>query len=397
MSAEGDTRDMPDTVSPRGDADNPPVVLLGGAENAVACARRFARAGIETIAVNRDAAPVLSSRGVTGAAIGADFSREGTAAWLRGDGLAWAGAVVIPLSDHALLGLIDDYAASSERYRLATFDREVALAMLDKQTTLELAQEAGVSIPAQWAPPADGPIPFLDELTYPIIMKPRRNFELAGRTGRKHVRVDSRADLDEHLPLMRSLPSGFVFNEFVEGGDEMLSSYYALRAEGGETLLEFTKMVDRRYPTNQGGATFHRLVDLPETAEAGRAFFDHVGLTGVGNVEFKRDGRTGELKLMECNYRLTAATALVQDAGIDLAGAMYDQALGRGVETAMSPRWGATMWYPIRDLRSFLDDGSGVRPWLKRPKRSSYPYWRLDDPGPSLRLARRYARSRFRR
>ena len=397
MSSEGDTRDMPDTVPPRGDGDNPPVVLLGGAENAVACARRFTRAGIETIAVNRESSAVLSSRGVIGRSVGVNFNRATATTWLQGDGLAWKGAVVIPLSDHALLGLLDDLAASSENFRLAVFDSELALAMLDKETTIDLARAAGIAVPRQWAPPAEGPIPFLDELTYPLIMKPRRNFELAGRTGWKHVRVDRPADLDEHLPLMRSLPSGFVFNEFVEGGDDLLSSYYAVRADDGETLLEFTKTVDRRYPTNQGGATFHTLVDLPETAAAGRAFFEHIGLTGVGNVEFKTDPRSGELKLMECNYRLTAATTLVQDGGIDIVGAVYDQALGRPVDVAISPEWGATMWYPIRDLRSFLSAGEGVRAWLKRPKRSSYPYWRLDDPGPTAKMARRYVRSRFSR
>ncbi|MDX2378686.1 MAG: ATP-grasp domain-containing protein [Acidimicrobiia bacterium] len=396
MSSEGDTLDMPDTVSLHGDGDKPAVILLGGAENAVACARRFTRAGIETVAVNRDAAAVLSSRGVIRASTGTEFTRETTTAWLAGDGRRWEGAVVIPLSDHALLGLLDDETFARETYRLATFDSEVALAMLDKQTTLELAREAGIAVPRQWAPPAEGPIPFIDELTYPLIMKPRRNFELARRTGWKHVHADSRADVDEHLALMRSLPSGFVFNEFVQGPDELLSSYYAVRSEDGETLLEFTKTVDRRYPTNQGGATFHRLVDLPETAEAGRSFFEHIGLTGVGNVEFKTDPQTRELKLMECNYRLTAATTLVQDAGIDLAGAIYDQALGRAVEPCLAPEWGATMWYPIRDLRSFLAAGAGIRPWLERPKRSSYPYWRFDDPGPTAKLARRYVASRFR-
>lgn len=391
---------MPDTVSPRGDGDKPAVVLLGGAENAVACARRFTRAGIPTVVVNRDASPVFNSRGVIPRRLGPEFNKEVAVDWLKGEGLEWRGAVVVPLSDHSLLALMEDYDASSANYRLAVFDPDLAVAMLDKQTTTELAREAGIATPRQWAPPDDGPIPFLDDLVYPLIMKPRRNFELAGRTGEKHVRVDDRAELTARLPLMQSLPSGFVFNEFVEGGDELLSSYYALRTPDGRTLLEFTKCVDRRYPTNQGGATFHTLEDLPETASAGRAFFDHVELVGVGNVEFKRDTRTGELKLMECNYRLTAATALVQDAGIDLVGAIYEQAIGSPVEVVSQPRWGATMWYPIRDLRSFLDSDAGTRSavgaWLRRPKRSSYPYWRWDDPGPSLALLRRYVRSHLR-
>ena len=62
-----------------------------------------------------------------------------------------------------------------------------------------------------------------------------------------------------------------------------------------------------------------------------------------------------------------------------------------------APDWGSTMWYPVRDLRSFLADGEGMGDWLRRPKRSPYPYWRLDDPGPSMKLARRYLRSRFSR
>lgn len=385
---------MSDTVTYGGDRHNPPVVLLGGAENAVACARRFTRAGIETIVVNRDAAPALNSRGVIGRPLGAAFSSAAATTWLRGEGLRWRGAVVIPLSDHALLGLLDDHAASRANYRLALIDADLALAMLDKKTTVDLAREAGIGVPGQWVPPDEGPIPFLDDLTYPLIMKPRRNFELAVRTGLKHVRVDQATDLDDYLPLMRRLPSGFVFNEFIAGGDDRLSSYNAVRSEQGETLLEFTKTVDRRYPSNQGGATFHTLVDLPETAAMGRAFFDHVGLLGLGNVEFKSDPKSGELKLIECNYRLTAATTLAQNAGIDLAGAVYDQALGRPLEGTPSPEWGSTMWYPIRDLRSFLDAGEGMRAWLRRPKRSSYPYWRLDDPGPSVKLALGYIRSR---
>lgn len=378
---------MTDTVPSPGGLDQPPVLLLGGSENAVSCARRFTGAGIPTVVVNKDSAPALRSRGVIPEGLGADFDGPILARWLANEGAErWAGAVLLPLSDRALLGIVDQQAELSKVFKPALFSPTVVEAMLDKQKTIELAMAAGVGTPRQWTV-LDGTLDEVGlpaDLAFPLILKPRRNFELISRTGRKYLRADDVEQLLNQLPTMYELPSGFVLNEFIPGGDETLSSYYAVRTTDGEILMEFTKRVDRRYPTNQGGATFHELCDLPATAVAGRKFFEHVGLVGVGNVEFKQDPRSGELKIIECNHRLTAATSLMQDNGLDLAGAVYDQALGRPLLATSTPKWGATMWYPIRDLRSFRQEGVGLSPWLKRPKRSTYPYFRWSDPGPSL-------------
>jgi D-aspartate ligase len=377
---------MPSTVAPMKGNNNPPVLLLGGAENAVACARRFVGQGITTVVVNSNHAPALRSRGVVRQGLGAKIDAAVLSNWLMGKGLEWAGSVLIPLSDQAVLALVEHQKFLSDAYRPALIDPTVAAAMLDKQVTLEVARDAGVSTPRQWVVSSAGIEPVVAELQFPIILKPRRNFELLSMIGRKYIRVEDVSELRRCLPQMQSLPSGFVLNEFVPGGDELLSSYNALRSPDGEVLIEFTKRVDRRYQPNEGGATFHELVDLPATAAVGRRFFDHVGLIGFGNVEFKTDQRTGELKLIECNHRLTAATRLMQDHGIDIAGAIYDQAVDRRPVLVGSPQWGATLWYPIRDLRSFMISGGGIRAWLSRPKRSTLPYWKVSDPGPSMVL-----------
>jgi D-aspartate ligase len=377
---------MRSTVTPMKDNNNPPVLLLGGAENAVACARRFTGQRITTVVVNSEHAPALRSRGVVRRGLGAKLDAATLGSWLAGKGLEWAGSVLIPLSDQALLALIEHEELLSTAYRPALFDSTVAAAMLDKQATLDLAKDSGVSTPRQWVVSPDGIEPMVAELEFPIILKPRRNFELVSLIGRKHIRVENIGELRQQLPMMQSLPSGFVLNEFIPGGDQLLSSYNALRSPDGEVLSEFTKRVDRRYRPNEGGATFHELVDLPATAAVGRRFFEHIGLIGFGNVEFKADQRTGELKLIECNHRLTASTRLIQDHGSDIVGSVYDQAVGRRPASSNSPEWGATMWYPVRDLRSFMVSKDGIQGWLRRPKRSTLPYWKVSDPGPSMVL-----------
>ena len=370
--------------------DNPGVVLVGGAENAVAAARRFHAEGVDVVAVNRSGSPVFRSRGVASVELARSLEPADVASWLRDvPGLDDRRRVVLPLSDQALLGMIDAGAAIDERLVPAKFEPRVVAAMLDKQLTVELAKEAGVGVPGQWEPPASGPAGLPDDLPFPVILKPRRNFELIRRGGGKYRRCENAADLDAEWPLMCELESGFVVNEFIPGGDDQLSSYYALRDDDGTVRLEFTKRVDRRYPPFSGGATRHELRDLPETAAAGRRFFEHAGLVGLGNVEFKTHPETGELKIIECNHRLTAATPLMQDAGIDLVGAVFDQALGRPVvpmDAAMPTR---TLWYPVRDLRSVRSLGQPLGAWAPRTLPVSMPYFSWRDPGPSLAVWRR--------
>jgi predicted ATP-grasp superfamily ATP-dependent carboligase len=369
-------------------------LLLGGAENAVACARRFAGAGIETVVVNRAGTPALRSRRIVPAATGQTFDEDTLREWLDGATGRWGGAVVIPLSDPALRVMAHSYDHLSESFRPALMNPVVVEAMLDKQRTVELARAGGIRVPRQWEIPENTSIEELDgELEYPLILKPRRTSELVQSCGRKYLRADSESQLRRHLPTMSRLPHGFVLNEFLPGGDELLSSYNAVRSRNGDVLIEFTKRVDRRDPPNEGGATFHELTHRPETMRLGRQFSEHVGLIGVGNVEFKADPVTHELTLVECNHRLTAALALMQDNGIDLAGIVYEQACGRDVRRGTIVEATGSMWYPIRDLRSFRRSGAGVRPWLARPRGSSYPYFRWTDPGPSLALARRTVRA----
>ena len=73
-----------------------------------------------------------------------------------------------------------------------------------------------------------------------------------------------------------------------------------------------------------------------------------MGLRGLGNVEFKRDERDGELKLIECNHRFTAATGLLRAAGLDLPLFVYNQLTERQLPPVERYRPGMTMWYPMR-------------------------------------------------
>jgi D-aspartate ligase len=144
----------------------------------------------------------------------------------------------------------------------------------------------------------------------------------------------------------------------------------------------------RRYPTNEGGATYHVTEWLPDTAEAGRKFFRGIGFQGLGNVEFKLDRRDGELKLIECNARFTAAQALVTRAGVDTAWIAYCSATGRELPRVTRYREQVCMWNPEPDYRAFreLRQAGALTTWswvrsLARRKITPYSDW--NDPWPA--------------
>jgi len=116
--------------------------------------------------------------------------------------------------------------------------------------------------------------------------------------------------------------------ELIPGLDDRLCSYYTYLDERGEPLFDFTKRVIRRNPPGMGGACYHVTDWIPEICEPALKLFRHVGLRGLANVEFKRDDRDGQYKLIECNARFTASNCLIERAGFDLARFVYNRVAG---------------------------------------------------------------------
>ncbi len=61
--------------------------------------------------------------------------------------------------------------------------------------------------------------------------------------------------------------------ELIPGPDSQLSRYYTYITHDGQALFHFTKRVLRRYPVNEGPASYHMTQWLPDTAELGKRFF----------------------------------------------------------------------------------------------------------------------------
>jgi predicted ATP-grasp superfamily ATP-dependent carboligase len=192
--------------------------------------------------------------------------------------------------------------------------------------------------------------------------------------------------------------------EEIPGPDDRLCSYFTYLDEDSRPMFHFTKRIIRRFPVGQGNGCYHVTDWVPEARDLGLRLFRQVGLRGLANVEFKRDERDGQLKLIECNHRFTLANELVRRAGIDIPRLAYDRLVGREPPPVDAFREGVRMWHLVEDTRAFFDyrragELSATRWLVSLLHRQHFPLLDRDDPGPSLFELRRKGdalRRRFR-
>lgn len=371
----------------------PAAVVLGGEAIAVSVARSLGPRGVAVHAVGVADDPVRWSRWCrelvdlgAGDGVGERWLR-----WFE-SGAAPEGAVVIPCNDDAL-ELVARHRGTLEALGLRPAeagDRGV-LAMLDKEEAYAIARDAGIPAPrtALVRDPA-GLRAALDGLGWPVALKPLHSHVFARHYGlaRKVLLADDPDALVTAFEEPAELGLRMCVTEIVPGDDDAYCSYYSYLDEHGEPLLHVTKRKLRQYPPRFGLGSLHVTDDDPEVAELGLRLFRAAGLRGLACAEFKRDARTGELKLIEVNHRLTLATEQLRRAGADLPWFVYSRALGLPAPEIRC-RPGVTLWSPGRDVRAYLErraDGDlPLASWLRSVARPhTFLLASLSDPRPAF-------------
>jgi D-aspartate ligase len=377
-------------------ADRPPAVVLGGSVNAVSVARSLAGAGVRVHAVGGAGSAVRWSNACH------DYTeREGQEEWLAWllDG-APRGSVLIPCDDDAL-ELIARHRDALEGRGHVPIEAEddVLLAMLDKARTYELAARAGIPVPRTVVVRGAERIhDVAASMGYPCALKPLHSHVFRRHFGATVKVLVAAGPAELQQALERTLAAGveMMVTETISGPDDEYPSYYGYLDEAGRPLFHFTKIQVRQFPIGFGSGSYHRTTWEPDVADMGLRFMRGVGIRGLGAVQFKRDARDGQLKLIECNHRITAANNLLKVAGVDLGLFLYARVLGHPLPPMHRYRVGVGLWYPLLDARAFIEYRRAGRldvgDWLRSlRRRQALPLASLRDPGPSAAYLGRMA------
>lgn len=370
-------------------------MLLGGDANSMAITRSLGRRGIPVRVSCKPEELVAHSRFCAGShplAIGVSALEFWGDLLLATDRPTFQGSVLLPCSDEALEFMADHRDALQMRYLLDDYSPELIRAMLDKQRTAELAGRLDLPIPAFRPIDTLSDLEGLEEVVrFPLIVKPVHSHLFTRHyPGRKYLEPANADELRRQARELLEKQLRVLVCERIPGPDSLMSSYYTYITPNGTALFHFTKRIMRRFPVNEGGATYHVSDWLPETAELGRRFFEGIGLQGLGNVEFKRDPRDGKLKLIESNLRFTQAHQLLVDVGMDSALMIYNHITERPLPRTGPYRTNVTLLFPESDYYAFKQlQARGeltLAQWLGSiARRHCLPYFSLSDPWPSVR------------
>ena len=123
----------------------------------------------------------------------------------------------------------------------------------------------------------------------------------------------------------------------------------------------------------------------------GERFFRGIHFTGLANIEFKRDSRDGQLKVIECNPRFTAAQELLVESGLDTAILTYCRITKQHCPITGEYRDNTRLIEPIRDYFSYRQLKAmkeiTFSQWLSSIlHKSVISYFRWYDPLPAMAL-----------
>jgi predicted ATP-grasp superfamily ATP-dependent carboligase len=384
----------------------PPAILLGGGADALAVARNLRRRGIRVLAPGGPTA-VRSSRCCEWTPLPPSDIPDRPRRWLdwlqgpAGRGLH--GAVLFPCGDRGLEFVVRYRAEVGRDFLVYEANDQVLAAMLDKAQTYRLARSAGVPAPEVWITSTRDELGrVLDVVGYPCGLKPRLSHKFVRFTDEKLLVVHNAAALEAAFRRVEPYGVPMLVTELIPGGDAGYCSYYSYLDERGEPLFHFTKRKLRQFPAGFGTGTFHVTDWNVEVAELGLRFFQAIGLRGLACVEFKRDPRDGQLKLIEVNHRLTEPTELLTWAGLDLPSLVYNRLTGRPLPPLDRYRTGLCLAKPWEDFRAA---GQLVRRgelswgawWRTRAAPTCYLYFTWWDPMPFLAQCRRFWARQLRR
>lgn len=165
-----------------------------------------------------------------------------------------------------------------------------------------------------------------EELIFPVVIKPTR--ESPGRSPIRYARNMTELKNALSEPLERkpfSSAEELLVQEFIPGYG---CGFFATYQQGVCKRIFMHRRV-REYPATGGVSSCAESFYDPKLELYGRRMLDALHWHGVAMVEFRRDSRDGEFKLMEINPKFWGSLDLALVAGADFPGDICQMALGK--------------------------------------------------------------------
>jgi predicted ATP-grasp superfamily ATP-dependent carboligase len=284
-------------------------------------ARSLGRRGIPVVVIDDQPCVASVSRYVTETVRVPDLLDEQRAIQSSVDGgrrVGLDGWVLFPTRDETVAAISRHRDVLDRLFRVTTPEWGAVQWAWDKQKSYALARRLGIPCPMTFTATSAAD---LDSLAgrLPLAIKPAIKEQFFYATGDKAWRANTLDELRQAYNRARHLidPAHILIQEIIPGGGDTQVSYCAFYRDGQPHGV-LTARRERQHPREFGrAATYVETSDVPEIEPLAERFLRAIDHYGLVEIEFKRDPRDGEYKLLDVNARTWGFHILGAAAGVD--------------------------------------------------------------------------------
>jgi len=369
---------------------NTPAVVLGAGVNGLGVARSLARERVPVFLLDSDARPPemhtraakpVMVRSLHGETLVEELIRLAEAQF---SGLR----PVLFLTQEESVRTVSHYRDwLSAFYRFSLPAMDMVDILQHKQGFQRLAEKLRSPIPPLVHIRTLADLPALENLRYPVVIKPgARNPEYSSQF-KKAYRVESATEAAGLIRRILQVMSDVVVQEWIEGPDSNI--YFCLQYldKRGQVTGSFTGQKIRSWPPQVGGtASCVVAADVHEELSAMTTqFFQAAGVIGMASMEYKRDVRSREFRMVEptigrTDYQEEVATL----QGINLPYAAWCSELDLPFPAAVMRKQPVVWRVRSEDAQSAAAQGQPIKQGYPQDGDVADALWRWSDPMPCL-------------
>lgn len=320
-------------MSGRWPESRPGVLVLGAESQGLGILRQLGEAGIHSIVVDQDSIGIArTSRYCRSFVRSPRYSDEGAFVEFlldladKRDLKDWT---LFPTDDEQIRVLSQHRDALGQEYRIWTQEWEKISILYNKDLFYRHVSDLGLNCPETSVIESVEQLDDLD-LDYPVIIKPSVKKHFYGRFKQKAIECGDLSEVREIFVKSADIvpPNQLLIQERIPGHGENQFSLAGL-FNNGEPVFFITAQRVRQHPMDFGHAsTYVELLECNELVEPSLELLSSIGYSGVCEVEFIKDTRTSEYRILEVNPRFWGWHTITRACGVNLPVMLYKQIYG---------------------------------------------------------------------
>ena len=331
-------------------ADRPAALVMNMHITGLAVARSLGRAGVPVVGLDDERGGLgQSSRYLSGLGLVPSPTDDAALAeHLLRLGPSFAERpVLIPTNDDWVLALAKHRDRLEEHYRYPFAPYDVVRRALSKTDLYRACEQLDVAIPRTWYLDQQTPEQVAAAVPYPCVLKPddSRGFYNAFRA--KVFVVQDASEFVQRCGEAAAAGLTLVAQEWVDtepGGFWSVASYLS---SDGTPRGVFTGRKLEQWPPDFGTSCLADAQWDAQIADAGVKVLQALGYSGISEIEFVQDARTGRQLLLDVNTRAWKWVGLPIASGVDLPLLAYRDAVGQPYDSG--PQRDGVRWTFLRD------------------------------------------------